>query len=180
MGKGSFKYVWVLDKLKAQHERGIICYGNSRTSKYYVTIADAPGHRDFIKNMVKSRADGAVLIVADGVGGFEAGVSEEGQTHVCHGSVADDSKNDSPMEAAGFMAQVTILNHPGRNSAGDVPGLDRHTVHTTCKFAELKKTDHRSGKKLKDVLKCLKSGDAVIVDTVPGKPMCVQSFSDSS
>uniref|UniRef100_A0A8D2BRP3 Tr-type G domain-containing protein n=1 Tax=Sus scrofa TaxID=9823 RepID=A0A8D2BRP3_PIG len=330
MGKGSFKYAWVLDKLKFE------------TSKYYITIIDAPGHRDFIKNMITgtSQADCAVLIVAAGVGEFEAGISKNGQTRehallaftlgvkqlivavnkmdstepafsaarfqeitkevsnyikkigynpasvafvpisgwhgdnmlepstnmpwfkgwkverkegnatgvtllealdsilpptrpvnkplrlplqdvykiggigtvpvgrvetgflkagmvvtfapnnvttevksvemhhealaealpgdnvgfnvknvsvkdIRRGNVAGDSKNDPPMEASSFVAQVIVLNHPGQIHAGYSPVLDCHTAHISCKF----------------------SGDAAMVQMVPSKAMCVETFS---
>uniref|UniRef100_A0A7N9IFG2 Eukaryotic translation elongation factor 1 alpha 2 n=1 Tax=Macaca fascicularis TaxID=9541 RepID=A0A7N9IFG2_MACFA len=329
MGKGSFKYAWVLDKLKAERERGItidISLWKFETTKYYITIIDAPGHRDFIKNMITgtSQADCAVLIVAAGVGEFEAGISKNGQTreHALlaytlgvkqlivgvnkmdstepaysekrydeivkevsayikkigynpatvpfvpisgwHGdNMLEPSPNmpwfkgwkverkegnasgvsllealdtilpptrptDKPLrlplqdvykiggigtvpvgrvetgilrpgmvvtfapvnittevksvemhhEAAQFTSQVIILNHPGQISAGYSPVIDCHTAHIACKFAELKeKIDRRSGKKLEDNPKSLKSGDAAIVEMVPGKPMCVESFS---
>ncbi|OMH86180.1 Elongation factor 1-alpha [Zancudomyces culisetae] len=85
MGKGSFKYAWVLDKLKAERERGItidIALWKFETPRYVVTVIDAPGHRDFIKNMITgtSQADCAILIIAGGVGEFEAGISKDGQT----------------------------------------------------------------------------------------------------
>ncbi|XP_067867379.1 elongation factor 1-alpha, oocyte form-like [Heterodontus francisci] len=369
MGKGSFKYAWVLDKLKAERERGItidISLWKFETSKYYITIIDAPGHRDFIKNMITgtSQADCAVLIVAAGVGEFEAGISKNGQTRehallaytlgvkqliigvnkmdsteppysqkryeeitkevstyikkigynpaavafvpisgwhgdnmleassnmfwfkgwkidrkegnatgvtllealdvilhperpinkplrlplqdvykiggigtvpvgrvetgvlkanvvvkfapsnivtevksvemhhealsealpgdnvgfnvknvsvkdIRRGNVAGDNKVDPPMEAASFIAQVIILNHPGQICAGYAPVLDCHTAHIACKFRELKeKIDRRSGKKLEDSPKAVKSGDAAIVEMVPTKPMCVESFSE--
>lgn len=369
MGKGSFKYAWVLDKLKAERERGItidIALWKFETTKYYITIIDAPGHRDFIKNMITgtSQADCAVLIVAAGVGEFEAGISKNGQTRehallaftlgvkqliigvnkmdsteppysearfseiqkevtnyvkkigynpkavafvpisgwhgdnmieessnmgwfkgwaverkegnasgktlfnaldailpptrpsdkplrlplqdvykiggigtvpvgrvetgilkpgmvvtfapvnvttevksvemhheslpealpgdnvgfnvknvsvkdVKRGNVAGDSKNDPPKGAKNFYAQVIILNHPGEIRNGYAPVLDCHTAHIACKFTEIKeKVDRRSGKKLEDMPKFVKSGDAAMVDMTPSKPMCVEAFSD--
>ena len=85
MGKASFKYAWVLDKLKAERERGItidIALWKFESPKSVFTIIDAPGHRDFIKNMITgtSQADAAILIIASAAGEFEAGYAKEGQT----------------------------------------------------------------------------------------------------
>ncbi|KAE8542834.1 elongation factor 1-alpha [Cryptococcus deuterogattii 99/473] len=367
LGKSSFKYAWVLDKLKAERERGItidIALWKFETPKYQVTVIDAPGHRDFIKNMITgtSQADCAILIIATGIGEFEAGISKDGQTRehallaftlgvrqlivacnkmdtckwsedrfneivketngfikkvgynpkavpfvpisgwhgdnmleetknmpwykgwtketksgvskgktlleaidaiepptrptdkplrlplqdvykiggigtvpvgrvetgvikagmvvkfaptnvttevksvemhheqipeglpgdnvgfnvknvsikdIRRGNVCGDSKNDPPMEAASFNAQVIVLNHPGQIGAGYTPVLDCHTAHIACKFAELvEKIDRRTGKVMEAAPKFVKSGDAAIVKLVPQKPLCVETYAD--
>ncbi|XP_025250480.1 elongation factor 1-alpha 1-like isoform X12 [Theropithecus gelada] len=204
MGKGSFKYAWVLDKLKAERERGItidISLWKFETSKYYdvykiggigtvpvgrvetgvlkpgMVVTFAPVNvTTEVKSVEMHHEALTEALPGDNVGFNVKNVSVK---DVRRGNVAGDSKNDPPMEAAGFTAQVIILNHPGQISAGYAPVLDCHTAHIACKFAELKeKIDRRSGKKLEDGPKFLKSGDAAIVDMVPGKPMCVESFSD--
>jgi len=81
-GKGSFEFAWVMDSLKEERERGItidIAHKRFDTDKYYFTVVDCPGHRDFVKNMITgaSQADAALLVVA-----APDGVMEQTKEHV--------------------------------------------------------------------------------------------------
>src|SRR5271157_4314685 len=78
----TFEFAFVMDELKEERERGItidIAHKEFQTDKYYFTIIDAPGHKDFVKNMITgaSQADGAVLICS-----VEEGIKPQTREHL--------------------------------------------------------------------------------------------------
>ncbi len=79
--KETFEFAFVMDKLKEERERGLtidIMHQRFDTNKYYFTLIDCPGHRDFVKNMITgtSQADGAILVVS-----AKEGVQEQTKEH---------------------------------------------------------------------------------------------------
>ncbi len=81
-GKATFEFAWVMDRLKEERERGVtidVAHREFESKNYYITIIDAPGHRDFVKNMITgtSQADAAVLIVS-----AKEGVQEQTKEHI--------------------------------------------------------------------------------------------------
>ena len=118
LGKASFKYAWVLDNLKAERERGItidIALWKFESPKFYFTVIDAPGHRDFIKNMITgtSQADIAILVIDSSVGGFEAGISKDGQTRE-HALLACTLGVKQMIVACNKMDDVSVKYGEGR------------------------------------------------------------------
>src|SRR3989344_399880 len=81
-GKVGFEFAYVMDKVKEERERGVtidLSYQKLITQKYSVTIIDAPGHRDFVKNMITgaSQADSAFLVIA-----AQSGVQPQTKEHL--------------------------------------------------------------------------------------------------
>src|SRR3989338_7638183 len=80
--KETFEFAFVMDRLKEERERGLtidIMHTRFDTPKYYFTLIDAPGHRDFIKNMITgaSQADAAILVCS-----AKEGVQEQTREHI--------------------------------------------------------------------------------------------------
>lgn len=81
----SFKFAWVMDSLKDERERGVtidLAFQRFETPKFVYTLIDAPGHRDFVKNMITgaSEADASVLVVSAKKGESDVGMASGGQT----------------------------------------------------------------------------------------------------
>ncbi len=84
LGKSGFEFAFIMDNLKEEQERGVtidLAHKKFDTDKYSFTIIDAPGHRDFIKNMITgaSQADAGVLVVSANKGD---GVQEQTREHI--------------------------------------------------------------------------------------------------
>ena len=84
IGKESFKFAWLLDRIREERERGLtidLAFQKFETKRYYFTLIDAPGHSSFVKNMITgaSQADAAILVISAKKGEYEVGIAPGGQ-----------------------------------------------------------------------------------------------------
>ncbi|MBD3210237.1 translation elongation factor EF-1 subunit alpha [Candidatus Micrarchaeota archaeon] len=108
LGKATFEFAFVMDSLKEERERGVtidIAHREFETNKYHCTIIDAPGHRDFVKNMITgaSQADGAILVVS-----VKDGVQPQTKEHAFLAKVLGISQvvvNMNKMDAVGYKQE---------------------------------------------------------------------------
>ncbi|MFH1785925.1 MAG: translation elongation factor EF-1 subunit alpha [Candidatus Micrarchaeota archaeon] len=108
VGKATFEFAFVMDALKEERERGVtidISHREFETPKYYCTIIDAPGHRDFVKNMITgaSQADAAVLQVS-----VKDGVQPQTKEHAFLAKVLGINQfavNMNKMDAVGYKQE---------------------------------------------------------------------------
>ena len=94
------------------------------------------------------------------------------------GMVAGDANNDPPEEAESFTALITVLNHPGEIRAGYTEVVKVHTAYISCTFTYLLQKFSSSGSIVEENAEKLKQGDIALVNLVPTKPLCVETFKD--
>lgn len=108
VGKATFEFAFIMDALKEERERGVtidISHREFETPKYYCTIIDAPGHRDFVKNMITgaSQADAAVLQVS-----VKDGIQPQTKEHAFLAKVLGINQfavNMNKMDAVGYKKE---------------------------------------------------------------------------
>ena len=110
MGKSSFAFAYYMDSQKEERERGVTIQCNTKeffTDSYHYTIVDAPGHRDYVNNMISGagQADAALMLVPAEKGGFEAAIAKGNRTT---GEVEGQTRQHARLLALLGIEQVIV------------------------------------------------------------------------
>src|SRR5437867_1058449 len=121
MGKATFEFAFVMDQVKEERERGLtidVAHKRFDTDKYYFTIIDAPGHRDFVKNMITgtSQADAAVLVV-----GAAEGVQTQTKEHILLARTLGVEQLTVPPKPTNLPLRLPVQDVYSITGAGTVP-----------------------------------------------------------
>ena len=96
------------------------------------------------------------------------------------GFLAGDASQDPPQEANKLIVQLVVIYHPREIRAGYTPVFDCHSAHVPCKWTNIiSKIDKKTFEVLEENPTSIKPGDSAIVEMVPMKPICVESFEDN-
>jgi elongation factor 1-alpha len=134
MGKPSFAFAYHMDNQKAEQERGITIACNTKefhTKRYHYTIIDAPGHRDFIKNMItgSSQADVALLLCPADGGSFIASIAKGDHKT---GEVPGQTRNHARLlNLLGIKQLIVGINKMDSEVEGEAYSEKRYTEIAT-------------------------------------------------
>jgi len=130
--------------------------------------------------MMDKSAEPSRLQMDEAIPGDHAGFSVKSVSvnDVSGGMVAGDAYNEPPEEAENFTALITVLNYPGEIRAGYTELVNVHTAHVSCTFSCLLQKFSSSGSIVEENVEKIKQGDIALVNLVPTKPLCVETFKD--
>jgi elongation factor 1-alpha len=153
---------------------GRVEYGTMRAG---MTVMFAPSnHISEVRSIEQDHKGLAEALPGDNIG-FHVPDVLRSQIH--RGMVVCDPGNQPALETEKFIAQIVVLNHPSPISEGYSPTIQLHTARVACRFNSfIFKVDCRTGLVIQESPESIKHVEAAVVELVPLKPLCVETFAE--